>query len=176
VLSSAKSIIINSDIDFLSLSKKEKKPRVRIRLLGLAHIKDGASYRKTAKMLKVSLVSVQNWANRFKKSGLKGLNDQEGSGCKPLFPQEKEEELKRLILEKQSKKSGGRLTGTDIKKIVNDDFGVKCALRTVYDLLHKIGLVWISSRSKHPKNDKKAQEDFKKNFKKKSNRSFTSRC
>jgi len=168
---SAKDVIINSKVDFLALSKKEKKPRVRIRMLGLAHIKDGTSYRKVSKMLKVSLVSVQEWANKFRDFGIEGLKDKGGGGKKPLFPKEKEEELKNLILEKQKKKSGGRLTGTDIQKIVNDDFGITCALRTTYDLLHRIGLVWISSRSKHPKSDVEAQEDFKINFKKKSFRS-----
>ena len=167
---SANKVVINSDIDFLALSKKEKKPRVRVRLLGLAHIKEGVSYRKVAKMLKVDTSSVQKWVNRFKDSGIEGMKDKGGSGKKPSFPREKEEDLKNLILEKQTKKNGGRLTGADIQKIINNDFGVKCALRTTYDLLHRIGFVWISSRSKHPKSDQEAQDDFKNNFKKKSYR------
>jgi hypothetical protein len=34
-------------------------------------------------------------------------------------------------------------------------------------LLTKLGLSWISARSKHPKQDKEAQELYKKNFKQK---------
>jgi len=167
MLLSAYDAVINSDVDFLALSKKEKSSRVRIRLLVLAHIKDGTSYRKTAKMLKITVPSVQTYANNFRDFGIEGLKDKEGKGRKPNFPKEKEEELKNTILERQMQKGGGRLTGADIQKIVSKEFKVKSALRTTYDLIHRIGLVWISSRSKHPKNDKKIQEDFKKNFKKK---------
>jgi len=164
----ANKVVINSEVDFLSLSKIEKKPRVRIRLLALAHVKDGTSYRAVAKMLKVTFRSVQTWANKFKNSGIEGLKDKGGSGQKPFFPREREEELKRVISERQAKKGGGRLTGTDIQKIVNEDFGIGYALRATYDLLHRINFVCITSRSKHPKSDQKAQEEFKKNFKKKS--------
>jgi len=167
MLLSAHSTVVNSDIDFLALSKKEKNPRMRIRLLVLAHIKDGTSYRKVAKMLKTSAHSVQTYANEFRDSGIDGLRDKEGRGRKPNFPKDKEKELEKVILEKQKKRSGGRLTGSDVHKIVNEDFGIGCALRTIYDLLRRINFVCISSRSKHPKSDQKAQEDFKKNFKKK---------
>jgi len=171
MLLSAHSVVVNSDIDFLALSKKEKSPRMRIRLLALAHIKDGTSYREVAKMLKTSTHSVQTYANKFRDSGIDGLRDKEGRGRKPNFPRDKEKELEKVILEKQKKRNGGRLTGNDIHKIVENDFGIKCALRTIYDLLHRIDFVCISSRSKHPKSDKKTQEDFKRNFKKKNYRS-----
>ena len=165
---SAHKAIVNSAIDFSSLSRIEKNPRMRIRLLALAHIKDGTSYRKVAKMLKTSANTVQTYANKFRDFGVAGLKDKEGRGRKPNFPRDKEKELEKVILERQKKRKGGRLTGTDIKNIVNKEFGIGCALRTTYDLLNRINFVCISSRSKHPKSDQKAQEDFKRNFKKKS--------
>jgi len=131
-------------------------------------VKDGTSYEKVAKMLKVTSRSVQTWTKNFKGSGIEGLKDKGGSGQKPFFPREKEEELKNVILGRQAKKSGGRLTGTDIQKIVNEEFGIGYALRTTYDLLHRINFVCIFSRSKHPKSDQEAQQNFKRDFKKKS--------
>ena len=161
-----------SEIDFLSLSKKEKHSRVRIRLLGLSHVKDGVPYRKVADMMKVEYVTVQNWVNSFSESGIEGLKEKGGRGKKPLFPEEKEGELKKIILKKQNLRNGGRLVGNDIKKIINKHFGIEYSLRSTYTLLHKIGLVCISSRSKHPKSNEKMQEEFKKNFKKKIRRNF----
>jgi transposase len=161
-----------SEIDFLSLSKKEKHSRVRIRLLGLSHVKDRVPYRKVAEMLKVDHISIQNWVNAFAESGLEGLKEHGGRGKKPLFSKEKEDELKKIVLKKQKTRNGGRLVGNDIKKIINERLGIEYSLRSTYDLLHKIGLVCISSRSKHPKSNEKMQEEFKKNFKKKIRRDF----
>lgn len=163
----AKKKVMESEIDFLALSKKEQHPRVKIRLLGLAHIKDGVSYRDVASMLKVVLSTVQEWVNKFSKSELEGLQEKGDRGKKPLFPIEQEPKLKQILLKKQKTKKGGALIGKDIQKIIFNSFGIKCALRTTYKILHRIGLSWVSSRSKHPKSDKKAQEEFKKHFKKK---------
>ena len=38
--------------------------------------------------------------------------------------------------------------------------------KSVYNALHRVNLVWISGRSKHPKADVGAQESFKKTSKK----------
>lgn len=168
--------VMNSDIDFEALSKKEKNPAMRVRLLGLAHIKDGTSYRKTAEMVKKSYPSVQNWVNRFVEEGLEGLRDKEGKGKKTFLPKDKEPELRKLIVETQSEMRGGRLIGTDIQKIVEDQFGVVYSLSSTYELLDRINVVCVSSRSKHPKSDMEKQESFKKDFKKKSCRSNTERC
>lgn len=162
---------MSSDVDFRALSKKEKNPRVRMRFLGLAHVKDGASYRKVANMLKTSYRSVQNWVNRFVNEGIEGVKDKNVGGKEPYFPKDREEELRNLLVQKQSEMRGGRLIGTDIQKIVENQFGVAYAMSSIYELLARINMVYVSSRSKHPKSDKKMQETFKKDFKKKSCRS-----
>ena len=168
-------MVMGSDVDFYVLSKKEKKPRVRIRFLGLAHVKEGKAYPKVAEMMKVSCGTVQNWINKFVNEGIDGLKDKSVGGKKPFFPKDREEELKNLIIELQSKMKGGRLIGTDIKKIVEDKFEVVLCLSSIYELLARINMVCVSSRSKHPKSDLKAQESFKKDFKKKSCRNTTKR-
>jgi len=164
---------MSSEIDFEALSKKEKNPRVRIRFLGLAHVKDGASYRDTASMLKTTYRSVQNWVNRFVEEGVAGLQDKDVGGKEPYFPREREEELRNLIVKTQSEMRGGRLIGIDIQRIVKEKFGVAYQPSSIYELLARINMVCISSRSKHPKSDKEIQEAFKKDFKKKSCRSNT---
>ena len=170
-----KAKVMGSDVDFYALSKKEKKPRVRIKFLGLAHVKEGKAYPKIAEMMKVTCATVQNWVNKFADEGLESLKDNNIGGKKPFFSKDKEEELKNLIIEKQSKMRGGRLIGKDIKKIIKNQFGVKLCLSSTYELLARINMVCVSSRSKHPKSDVQAQESFKKDFKKKSCRSATRR-
>jgi len=170
-----KTKVMNSEVDFYSLSKKEKKPRVRIRFLGLAHVKEGKAYPKVAEMMKVSCSTVQNWVNKFVDKGIEELKDKTVGGKKPFFPKDREEELINLIIELQSKMKGGRLIGIDIKKIVKDKFDVSLCLSSIYELLARINMVCVSSRSKHPKSDLKSQETFKRDFKKKSCRDVTKR-
>ena len=50
-----------------------------------------------------------------------------------------------------SEKGGGRLMGKDAQEILLEKFNVKLSKNSVYALLHKIGLSWVSSRSRHPK-------------------------
>lgn len=61
------------------------------------------------------------------------------------------------------KPQGGRLMGKDIQKYVKDNFGVNYNVRNIYHLMKKLNIVWITSRSKHPKQDLEAQNNFKKN-------------
>ncbi|MBF0187312.1 MAG: helix-turn-helix domain-containing protein, partial [Magnetococcales bacterium] len=63
------------ETDFADLAKKEPHPRTRIRLLGMAHIRDGKGLEETAQILKVHWKSVQNWVNRFKHEGVEGLQE-----------------------------------------------------------------------------------------------------
>jgi len=176
VTQTKKAKVMDSSIDFNALSRKEKNPRVRIKFLGLAHVKDGMSYRKTATMMKVTWITVQNWVNKFVEEGVEGLQGKDVIRRQPLFPRKREDELRKFIIKKQSEMRGGRLIGTDIQKIVREQFGVEYALSSIYELLARIGMVCISSRSKHPKSDDKKQEAFKKDFKKKSCRSYTRWC
>jgi transposase len=43
---------------------------------------------------------------------------------------------------------------------------VKSSLRSVYNTLQRVGLVWITGRSQHPKANLEAQEAFKKTLEK----------
>jgi transposase len=162
-------IIKKSNVNFALLAKKEKRGRVRIRFLALAHLKRGSSYRRTAKMLDVSPVSIGNWINRFVNSGLDGLQDQTfNSGRRQMLPKNKEEELKRLVLEEQKKLRGGRLIGADIIEFIKKKYGISYSSAGFYHLMDRIGLVWISSRSQHPKASKKKRANSKKTFPKRS--------
>ena len=78
------------------------------------------------------------------------------------MPYSEEGAFRKAVLDLQDKKKGGRIKGTDILKLMEEKFSVRCSLKSVYNALRRIDLVWISGRSKHPKSDPKAQEAFKK--------------
>ncbi|ASU21220.1 hypothetical protein CCZ37_00595 [Vibrio qinghaiensis] len=59
-----------NNIDFKKLASQQKSIQMKMRLLALAHFKDGHSRTKIAKFLKVSRTSVNKWVQTFLEKGL----------------------------------------------------------------------------------------------------------
>ena len=57
-------------IDFKSLIAKETNGRMRVRLMALSHIKEGANNSQTARNLHISRRIVNEWVKRFYEQGL----------------------------------------------------------------------------------------------------------
>lgn len=150
------------NIDFQFAARHADDNRECIRLLGLAFIQQGHSVSETAKLLDVTRDAVHDWLHRFKAGGLAGMKDQGGRGRKPVIPEASHAEFKEAVLQMQEDKQGGRIVGRDVHQLLESDFQAKCELRTVYTLLHRVDLSWISGRSKHPKQNLEEQESFKK--------------
>jgi transposase len=157
----------NTEVDFFQLAKREPNPRTRIRFLALGHLKNGKSKQEVAEMFQVVLISLRRWVLRFISKGVQGLKEQPGKGRKKKLSTEKEEEFRHEVENLQTLREGGRVRGQDIQILLKEKFCVDHALPSVYHVLERCGLSWISARSKHPKSDPVIQEDFKKNFKKK---------
>lgn len=154
-------------VDFFELARKEPHPRARIRLLALGHLQKGKEKMEVANMFQVSLTSLRKWLVRFMKNGILGLQEGKRCGRKKKLPLEKEEAFRLEVESLQDVREGGRIRGQDIQILLKEKFCADYALPSVYDVLERCGLSWISSRSKHPKSDPAIQEDFKKNSKKK---------
>lgn len=104
---------------------------------------------------------------RFIKSGVPGLQEQPRSGRKKKLSSENENEFRMQVEGLQDARQGGRIRGQDVQVLLKEKFCIDYALPSVYDVLERCGLSWISARSKHPKSDPLIQENFKKNSKKK---------
>ena len=153
--------------DFDKLSKTQGNSRERKRYLAFAHISEGKSFTETAAAIRVELRTLMNWVKRFRIQGIEGLKDQPGRGAKSYLPENERAAFKQAVLELQQKRSGGRVRGSDVLALMKDKYNVEPTLSTVYNTLKRANLVWITGRSIHPKADVEAQENFKKNFKKK---------
>ena len=152
--------------NFGALAKREKNARIRLRFIGLAHLQDGETITATAKMCRVQRSVIHNWVNRFEQGGIEALKSR-CKGSKPKLPKDQHQAFKEAVLELQNGRPGGRIKGKDVMKLMEEKLGIKCSLDTVYRSLARVDLVWISARSKHPKSDPLAQEDFKKTSQKK---------
>ncbi|MDP2562013.1 IS630 family transposase [Psychrobium sp. 1_MG-2023] len=148
--------------ELIRLSKKEKNANKRIRLLAVAHFLECQNRTHVANTLKVSRRSVNNWVSNYLSQGLSGLEDKPRLGRKAQLSPQQTKQLASYIEHQAKSEVGGRLTGHDIKDYISTQFGVDYHLNHVYKLLKKVGFSWIKSRSKHPKQSQKAQDEFKK--------------
>jgi len=153
--------------DFDHLSKTTGTFRERKRYLAFAHIQSGENFTNAAKMVRVKLRTLMNWVKKFRENGIESLKDSYGGGAKPHVPTEDHEEFRNAVLELQSNRQGGRIREEDVSNLIKERYGITPSKTSVYDTLKRVGLVWITSRSIHPKADVEAQETFKKSLVKK---------
>lgn len=117
---------------------------------------------KTAKALNISRRLVNEWVSSYLKGGFDALAIKKQSGRPSRLSCTQKERLKQYITDNSIKTAGGRLMGHDVKAYIESEFGVIYQRSNIYTLLHELNLSWISSRSRHPKQNKETQEEFKK--------------
>jgi transposase len=150
--------------DFVSNIKKESNGRMRTRLLALQNLKEGKKVVDICSHLKIARDRVRAWAKRFVSDGVDGLRELPGRGRKSKLLEHQKIAVAEFIEEKAKSNTGGRIFGKDIVSFISTTFGKKYSETSAYNLMHELGFGWITSRSIHPRCDKTAQEDFKKNL------------
>jgi transposase len=148
--------------DYVSAAKKENIARYRIKLLAMEQIKKGKGYREVSKIFNVHETTIKIWVKLVVKEGLNGLKLKKGRGRKPKLKKNCLADFKSAIAELQNTRSGGRINVADITKMANERFNTTYKVKGMYGFLHKIGMVWVSARSKHPSHNSEAQQAFKK--------------
>ena len=152
-------------VNFLKMAKKESHKRVHERLLAIHHLCDGKSRNEAAATVGRSDEWLRSWVLKYHAHGYEGLKSKKQPGAIKYLTPGQEKELVEDILKLQDNRNGGRLTGNEIIEHIENKFNVTYKSSGIYDLLERIGLTWVSSRSKHPKGDLKKQKSFKQTFK-----------
>ena len=148
--------------DYVDLYRKELNHKNKIRLLSMAHLKDGMSLQTTGKILKTPWHTIQTWLQNFRKYGLNGLYIKSTRYKAPKITNEIRSWIGEFMEKLYSSEVGGCMTGKQLLLIVKNHFNVECCLQTIYNVLHSLNLSWISCRSKHPKSDVEVQQLYKK--------------
>jgi transposase len=154
--------------NFVALSKSAQHPREKMRYLAFSHLKEGKTPRQVADILRVSCNTIYRWLREFKLHGLSGLSEKPGRGKKLLIPISERDAFRQAVIDLQNNRSGGCIRGKDVLLLMKQKYGITCSVKSVYNHLKMASLVWITARSRHPKADFEQQEEFKKNFEKKS--------
>jgi putative transposase len=106
---------------------------------------------------------VRRIVHRFNQQCLKGLERGTSPGAPRKLTGEQESDLRQRILKGPQKKDEVSVFhGPDIQRIVQEDYGIAYKDRSIYPVLHRLGLSHQDPRPKHPKGDAAKQAALKK--------------
>jgi len=148
-------------------SGKQKERELIIKLS-----KERKTVREIGDILGISKSKAAFWIGRYKKTG--NLKDKPRSGKPTPLTRNKlskiKEKIKSELLDPGRRKAG--ISSKEVAHIIEQEIGKRYTLRHIQRILHKIGFSFTTPRVSHIKKDKKAQEKFKKEFKKNSTRNM----
>lgn len=131
---------------------------LKLRYLAVQKFHEGHSRASIAKMLNVSRRLVNEWVTKYLSGGFDALALKLATGQPSRLSNDQKTQLKEHVVDHAVKAQGGRLTGKNIQKYVQETFGVNYCVSNIYRLMKELDLVWITSPSKHPGQDLVAQE------------------
>ncbi len=165
VISTEDFITKYSHIDFQKMAQTESCARVRERLLGILNLMIGKNRIEAAKAVSRNPEWLRSWVLRYDSGGYENLFDKPKSGQPKFLTDDQEQKLVKSILLLQDNRNGGRITAREIGEYIKKKYNVEYKSSGIYDLLERLGMSWVSSRSKHPLSDEKKQKKFKQTFK-----------
>src|ERR1700690_852146 len=134
------------------------------RLLSLAAVRDGMDRGAAAKIGGMDRQTLRDWVHRFNASGPDGLLDNWTDGPRPRLSGEQMAAFAQIVEAGPDRERDGvvRWRRIDLKRVIAERFGVDFHPRYVGKLLKKLGFSHISARPRHPAQDERIVEAFKK--------------
>ena len=135
------------------------------RLLSLRFsARDGMDRGSAAKIGGIDRQTMRDWVHRFNASGLEGLIDNWTAGPQPEYSAEQLAQFAQIVEAGPNREKDGvvRWRRLDLKRVIAERFGVDFHPRYVGELLKKLGFSHISARPRHPAQDERTVEAFKK--------------
>jgi transposase len=136
--------------------------RIWVRYQAVALAQAGRTADDIAEALGCSRRAVQSWVARYNAHGPDTLRERPHTGRPPRLPADQFDRLKLRLAEPPRPEDGVcTLRGTDIRRILEQEFGVTLGLRGVYLLLDRIGYSSLVPRPQHKDADEELQAIFK---------------
>jgi transposase len=163
----ASSVQLRDDYDATALrelAKRSRNPRQIRRLLALAAVYAGMSRAEAAEIGGMDRQTLRDWAHRFNAEGPEGLTDHPRAGRPRQLTDAQMRELAELVETGPDPAVDGivRWRRIDLKRVIEERFGVVYSERTISDLLARLAFSYISGRPQHPRQDQRVLDGFKK--------------
>ncbi len=146
------------------LAKQSRNSRQTRRLLALAAVYDGMSRAAAAQVGGMDRQTLRDWAHRFNAEGLDGLTDRPRPGRECLLNEAQMTALAGIVETGPDPAVHGvvRWRRIDLKRVIEERFGVVYSERAISDLLARLAFSHISGRPQHPAQDERVIAGFKK--------------
>ena len=153
-----------SAADLRRLAKRSKDANPSRRLLSLAAVCEGKDRAEAARIGGMDRQTLRDWVHRLNAEGPDGLGDLHGGGREPRLSQAPLAELSAIVEAGPDPRVDGvvRWRRIDLQAVVAKRFGVAYHERYVGKLLKALGFSPISARPRHPGQDERAIEEYKK--------------
>lgn len=146
------------------LAKQSHCARQIRRLLSLAAVYDGMSRADAARIGGMDRQTLRDWVIRFNEAGPEGLIDRWNNGSLRRLSPCQLDELASIVETGPDPEGDGivRWRRIDLKRIIEERFGVVYCERHVSQILHDLGFSHMSARPQHPRQNTKVIKAFKK--------------
>jgi transposase len=153
-----------SAVELRRLAAASKHANQSRRLLSLAAVLDGMSREEAARVGGMDRQTLRDWVHRFNAAGPDGLKDIPSKGHPPRLKPEQLATLGAIVETGPDRARDGvvRWRRIDLKRLIEERFGVVYHERTVGKLLKQIGFSHISARPRHPGQKAETIAAFKK--------------
>jgi transposase len=162
---SAISIITDySASELRRLAARSKHANQSRRLLSLAAVLDGESRGNAARIGGMDRQTLRDWVHRFNAKGPDGLKDILAKGQPARLTLDELTVLAEIVETGPDRATDGvvRWRRIDLKRVIEERFGVTYHERTVGKFLKRIGFSHVSARPRHPAQKAETIETFKK--------------
>jgi transposase len=139
-----------------------RQPELAFVVAGGGTGRDGSG--SAAKIGGMDRQTLRDWVHRFNAAGPEGLIDNWTKGLKPRLSAEQLAEFAVMVEVGPDREKDGvvRWRRVDLKRVIGERFGVEFHERYVGKLLKKLGFSHMSARPRHPGQDERIVEAFKK--------------
>ena len=160
-------IQLRSDYDAAELrrlAKRSQNNRQIRRLLALAAVYDGMSRADAAQIGGMDRQTLRDWAHRFNAEGPEGLTDRRRPGRECWLSEAQMAELAEIVETGPDPAVDGvvRWRRVDLKRVIEERFGVVYSERAISSLLARLAFSHISGRPQHPGQEAGVIAAFKK--------------
>jgi transposase len=147
-----------------ALARRSKDVNQSRRLLSLAAVRDGKDRGEAARIGGMDRQTLRHWVHRFNAAGPEGLFDNWTDGPKSRLSAEQLAEFAKIVEAGPDRERDGvvRWRRVDLKRVIGERFGVDFHERYVWTLLKKLGFSHVSARPRHPAQDARIVEAYKK--------------
>lgn len=146
------------------LAAASKNANQSRRLLSLAAVLDGMNRTEAARIGGMDRQTLRDWVHRFNAHGPDGLLDSWSTGPEPRLSEAQRAEIAEVVETGPDRAVHGvvRWRRIDLQRVIAERFGVAYHERTVGKLMRTLGFSHISARPRHPAQDARTIETFKK--------------